>query len=165
MCVSAWAEHSVSEETATADSRRGDHVIREQDAIPSALGQSVYVSTPEDVITYVNPAAVTVLGIEDATELIGQNGHWLVHYKRPDGSPFPVEDCPLARCRASGDPVTVENDWWVRKDGSMIAIACTAVPFEAPGGYGVVVSFTDLTMRRTQRAGRSRAGGRPGQGR
>ena len=87
------------------------------------LGQPVYVSTPEDVITYVNPAAVTVLGIEDATELIGQNGHWLVHYKRPDASPFPVEDCPLARCRESGDPVTVENDWWVRKDGSMIAMA------------------------------------------
>jgi hypothetical protein len=29
----------------------------------------------------------------------------------------------------------------------MIPVACTAVPFEAPGGYGVAVSFTDLSTR------------------
>jgi hypothetical protein len=45
-----------------------------------------------------------------------------------------VEDCPVTGCRDSGDSVTVENDWGVRNDGSMIAIAGTAVPFEAPGG-------------------------------
>jgi hypothetical protein len=78
---------------------------------------------------------------------------------------FPGRGLPACPLPGEWGPVTVENDWWVRKDGSMIAIACTAVPFEAPGGYGVVVSFTDLTMRRTQRAGRSRAGGRPGPGR
>ena len=147
-CASAWVEHSVSEETATAGSTRGGDATREQDAILSALGQPVYVSTPDGVISYLNPAAVTVLGFADATELIGQNGHWLVHYKRPDGTPFPIEDCPLARCRETGEPVSVENDWWVRNDGAMIPVACTAVPFEAPGGYGVVVSFTDLTTRR-----------------
>jgi PAS domain S-box-containing protein len=149
MCASAWVEHSVSEETATAGGTRGGDATREQDAIPSALGQPVYVSTPDGAITYVNPAAVTVLGFADATELIGLSDHWLVHHKRPDGTPFPVEDCPLARCRETGEPVSVEDDWWVRHDGSMIPVACAAVPFEAPGGYGVVVSFTDLTTRRT----------------
>ena len=149
MCASAWVEHSVSEETATAGSTRGDDAPREQDARLSALGQPVYVSAPDGVITYANPAAVTVLGFADATELIGQNGHGLVHYKHPDGTPFPIEDCPLARCRETGEPVSVQNDWWVRNDGAMIPVACTAVPFEAPGGYGVVVSFTDLTTRRT----------------
>ena len=129
--------------------RRSEDVLQERDAILSALGQPVYVGTPDGLITYANPAAVTVLGFGDSSELVGQNGHWLVHYKRADGSHFPIEECPLARCRDTGNMVRIEEDWMVRKDGSMIPVACTAVPFEAPGGYGIAVSFTDLSMRRT----------------
>ena len=76
MCASAGTEHGVSEETATADSTRAGYVLREQDAILSALGQPVYVGTPDGVITYANPAAVIVLGFDDASDLIGQNGHF-----------------------------------------------------------------------------------------
>ena len=128
--------------------RRTEEVLRERDAILSALGQPVYVATPEGLITYANPAAVTVLGFSDASELLGQNAHWLVHYKRRDGSRFPIEECPLARGRETGNLVRLEEDWLVRKDGSMIPVACTAVPYEIPGGYGIAVSFTDLTARR-----------------
>ena len=39
----------------------------------------------------------------------------------------------------------------------MMPVACTAVPFEAPGGYGIAVSFTDLSIRlAAERAGRER---------
>jgi PAS domain S-box-containing protein len=128
--------------------RRTEEVLRERDAILSALGQPVYVATPEGLITYANPAATTVLGFSDASELLGQNAHWLVHYKRRDGSRFPIDECPLARCRETGNLVRIEEDWLVRKDGSMVPVACTAVPYETRGGYGIAVSFTDLTARR-----------------
>ena len=72
--------------------------------------------------------------------LIGQDGHRLVHYTRRDGSRYPAGECPLTRCRDTGDPVRIEEDWLVRKDGSMIPVTCTAVPFQAPGGYGIAVS-------------------------
>jgi PAS domain S-box-containing protein len=134
--------------TDLSERRQAEDVLRERNAILSALGQPVYVGTPEGVITYANPAAVTALGFGDARELTGQDGHWLIHYKRPDGSPFPIEECPLAQCRATGEPVRVEEDWWVRKDGSMMPVSYSAVPFEAPGGYGIAVSFADLTLRR-----------------
>ena len=130
-----------------SERRRTEEVLRERDAILSALGQPVYVGTPDGLITYANPAAVAVLGFGDASELIGQDGHWLVHYKHRDGSRYPIEECPIARCRDTGDPVRIEEDWLVRKDGSMIPATCTAVPFEAPGGYGIAVSFTDLSTR------------------
>ena len=130
-----------------SERRETETVLRERDAILSALGQPVYVGTPDGLITYANPAAVEVLGYGDASELIGQNGHWLIHYKRPDGSPYPIEECPLTRGRDTGDLVRIEEDWLVRKDGSMMPVACTAVPFEAPGGYGIAVSFTDLSIR------------------
>jgi PAS domain S-box-containing protein len=127
--------------------RRTEHMLRERDAILSALGQPVWVLTPEGVISYLNTAAVKALGFSDASELIGQSGHWLVHYKRPDGSRFPIEDCPLARVRATGEPLYLAEDWWVRKDGSMIPVACTAVPIQTPEGYGTAVAFTDMTAR------------------
>ena len=137
--------------------RRTEDVLRERDAILSALGQPVYVGTPEGLITYANPAAATVLGFSDASELLGQNAHWLVHYKRRDGSRFPIEECPIAHCRETGNLVRLEEDWLVRKDGSMIPVACTAVPYEIPGGYGIAVSFTDLTARRAaEQAARER---------
>jgi len=133
--------------TDVSERRRTEGALRERDAILSALGQPVWVVTPEAAISYVNRAAVTALGFADPSELIGQNGHWLTHYKRPDGSRFPIEDCPLARVRQTGEPVHLEQDWWVRKDGSMIPVTCTAVPIPTPRGNGVAVAFTDMTAR------------------
>jgi PAS domain S-box-containing protein len=130
-----------------SERRETETVLRERDAILAALGQPVYVATSDGLITYANPAAIAVLGYGDASELIGQNGHWLLHYKREDGSHYLIEECPIARCRDTGNPVHIEEDWLVRKDGSMIPVASTAVPFEVPGGYGIAVSFTDLSMR------------------
>jgi PAS domain S-box-containing protein len=127
--------------------RRIERERGERDAILSALGQPVWVVTHEGVISYVNAAAVTALGFGDAAELIGQNGHWLAHYKRPDGSRFPIEECPLARIRQTGEPLNLEQDWWVRKDGSMIPVSWTAMPVQAPEGYGTAVAFSDMTAR------------------
>jgi PAS domain S-box-containing protein len=124
-----------------------ERALRERDAILSALAQPVWVTTHEGVIRYVNPAAVNTLGFGDASEMLGQNGHWLTHYKRPDGSPFPVEECPVQRVRATGEPLYLAEDWWVRKDGSMIPVTCTAVPIATPEGYGTAVAFTDMTAR------------------
>jgi PAS domain S-box-containing protein len=130
-----------------SERRQTERALAERDAILSALGQPVCVVTHEGVISYVNPAAVATLGFDDASELLGRNAHWLVHYKRRDGSPYPVEDCPLTRIRRTGEALHLEEDWWVRKDGSMIPVACTAVPITTPDGYGDAVAITDLTAR------------------
>jgi PAS domain S-box-containing protein len=144
--------------TDLSERRQAEAVLRERDAILSALGQPVYVATSEGLITYANPAGVAALGFGDTRELIGQDGHWLIHYKRRDGSPYPIEECPIAQCRTTGKPVRADEDWWVRKDGAMMPVTYTAVPFEAPGGYGIAVSFADLTARRAaEQADRERA--------
>lgn len=119
----------------------------ELDAILASIRQPVYVASSEGVITYANQAAVDALGFGNASELVGNNGHWLVHYKRPDGSHFPIEECPLTRCREGGETVTVDDDWWVRKDGSMVPIAYTATPITMPGGFGTAIAFSDISQR------------------
>ena len=57
--------------TDLGERRQAEDVLRERDAILSALGQPVYVATPDGVITYANPAAVIALGFDDVGELTG----------------------------------------------------------------------------------------------
>jgi PAS domain S-box-containing protein len=128
--------------------RQAEQMLRERDAVLASIEQPVYVGNDEGVIQYANPAAVRALGYDDASELIGKHGHWLVHYKRPDGSHYPIEDCPLTRLRELGGTLRVDEDWWVRKDGSMISIAYSAVPIQTPHGFGIAIAFTDITEPR-----------------
>ncbi len=52
------------------------------------------VDPPGD-IRFANPAAVSALGYDDVAELHGKPSHETIHDKRPDGSHFPVEECPM----------------------------------------------------------------------
>jgi PAS domain S-box-containing protein len=138
------------------EAHRADQALRERDAILGSIGQPVYVVDDNGVITYANLAAIKTLGYDDASELVGHNGHRLLHSKRPDGSPFPIEECPLTHCRQSGEAFA-EEDWLVRKDGSLIPIAYTSVPIQTSSGYGAAVAFTDIGERRiAERTARER---------
>jgi len=128
--------------------RQIEQVLRERDAVLASIEQPVYVGDDEGVIQYANAAAVRALGYDDAAELIGKEAHWLVHYKRPDGSHYPIEECPLSRLREIGDTLRMDEDWWVRKDGSMIQIAYSAAPIQTPNGFGIAIAFTDVTEPR-----------------
>jgi formate hydrogenlyase transcriptional activator len=42
-----------------------------------------------------NPSAARILGYDDPAELIGKNMHALEHHTRKDGTPYPLEECPI----------------------------------------------------------------------
>ncbi len=87
----------------------------------------------------------------------GQPSHETVHWKHPDGSPYPASECPMLRPREDGEPVHGEDEWFVRRDGSMVPIAWWSAPIEIASGRGAVFSFTDVTERRAaERAERER---------
>jgi PAS domain S-box-containing protein len=98
-----------------------------------------------DRIAFVNDAAVRVLGFDSEDELLGGPSHDSIHYKHPDGSPYPVEDCPITHATRRGEPIRIERDWWVRKDGSMVPISIHCVPLEIDGRMGTAMTFHDLT--------------------
>jgi PAS domain S-box-containing protein len=99
----------------------------------------------------VNPAAVELFGYDDEAELLGLNSHATTHYQRPDGSPYPPEDCPLLRPRTTGESVRVDDDWFFRRDGSMIPVAYSSAPFPTESGMGAVVAIRDMSeLRRAE---------------
>jgi PAS domain S-box-containing protein len=99
----------------------------------------------DDRIAFVNDAAVRLLGYDSDAELIGRPSHDSVHWKHPDGSPFPAEDCPITHATRRGEPVVIERDWWVRKDGSMLPISIHCVQMEIDGRMGTAMTFHDQT--------------------
>jgi PAS domain S-box-containing protein len=99
----------------------------------------------DDRIAFVNDAAVRLLGYDRDAELIGRPSHDSVHYKHPDGSPYPAEDCPITHATRRGEPVVIERDWWVRKDGSMLPISIHCVQMEIDGRMGTAMTFHDQT--------------------
>jgi PAS domain S-box-containing protein len=116
-------------------------------AVLETARQAFWVVDHDGVIRFANPAAIAALGYERADELAGHESHATIHYRHRDGSAFPADECPLLRPLVTGDTVTSELDWFVRRDGSMFPVSYMSVPLETPDGRGAVVTFTDIEDR------------------
>jgi PAS domain S-box-containing protein len=126
-------------------------------AILDCVAQPVWVVDARGLISFVNPAGVAALGYDDLAQLQGQPGHDTIHYKHPDGSPYPASECPMSHARDTGVTFSMEEDWFVRRDGSMFPVSYTSTPIQTPEGLGLVVAFNDIgDRRRAERAARER---------
>ncbi len=113
-----------------------------------ASGEGIYGLDARGVITFVNRRGSELLGFEPE-ELVGQRMHELAHYSRPDGSPYPREECPITRAAGEGVPCVVNDDVMWRKDGSPVHVEYAASPLrEAGHNLGAVVNFRDISERR-----------------
>ena len=117
------------------------------ETVLDTAAQPIWVVDPDDVIRLANPAAVAALGYDDAEELLGRRSHETIHYRRPDGTPLPAADSPLALPRRTGETVARELDWFIRRDGSMFPVSYVAAPIGMPAGRGAVIAFTDIEDR------------------
>ncbi len=115
-----------STSTQAADRNEGDSPSLD------ALGFGVYRIDDEGLCTYVNPAALNMLGF-DASEVIGRNMHELIHHSHPDGSHFPRSACPLLAARQTHRPVRLSNEVLWRKDGSFFVADYSAWPLLRDG--------------------------------
>jgi PAS domain S-box-containing protein len=116
-------------------------------AVLETTAQPIWVVDPDDVIRFANPAAITALGYARADDLSGRPSHETIHYKYPDGTPYPAADCPMLLPRVTGETVASDLDWFLRRDGSMFPVSYVSVPLEMPEGRGAVVAFTDIEDR------------------
>ncbi|WP_175543682.1 PAS domain-containing sensor histidine kinase [Micromonospora pattaloongensis] len=112
------------------------------------MAEGLYTIDADGLLTSMNRAAVRMLGWEEA-ELRGRDVHSVVHFQRADGTPFPPDDCPLAKTRRQGRPVKVADDTFTRKDGSIFPVSYSAAPLRIGSrDRGAVVVFHDNTESR-----------------
>jgi PAS domain S-box-containing protein len=117
-------------------------------AVVDSMGEGMYALDSDGRPTYVNQAAKDLLGWS-SKELAGCDMHALTHNRRADGSPLLAKDCPILAARRDGKVVRVEDDIFIRWDGSELPVAYTAAPFATDDGIdGCVVVFEDNTKRK-----------------
>jgi two-component system, sensor histidine kinase and response regulator len=97
---------------------------------------------------FTNPAAERMLGFSES-ELLGRPLHDLIHSRRPDGSPYPAEACPLHTALTCGTVQRADEEMMWRKDGSGFAVRYYATPFRLDGKVvGALLVFNDITETR-----------------
>ncbi len=126
------------------------------DTLLDSIADGVYLVGAGGEVRFVNPAGLALLGYRE-DELLGRDSHATIHFKRPDGTPFPEDECPLLAPRRTGEVVRVDRDWFVRRDGSLLEVGYVSAPVETGDGRGAVVVFRDVTQQRAQEIAASRA--------
>lgn len=119
-------------------------------AVTENMGDALCTVAGDGTLRYMNRAAEELLGWPRG-EAIGRNPHELFHFHRPDGSPYPAEECPLVNALSSGESVRVDDDVFIRKDGSEVEVAYSASPSKTEdGGRELVVVIRDVTEHKTR---------------
>jgi len=135
-------------------------VIRQSNSVLESVGDGIYGIDLQGNVTVVNPAAAQMLGFRPE-EMLGRNMHELIHHSRPDGAPYPEEECPIRGSVHDLTTIRVADEVFWRKDGKAIPVEYVARPQiemsdaddGAPGterkgrAVGVVVAFTDISER------------------
>jgi PAS domain S-box-containing protein len=152
----------ISEQIRAEDQLRS--LSRQSNSILESVGDGIYGIDLDGNCTVINPAASQMLGFKPE-EVLGRNMHDLIHHSRPDGSPYPIAECPIQNTLKDLDTVRISNEVMWRKDGTSFPVEYVArpqieidpeanpnpdFPDARPNGkaVGVVVAFTDTTERR-----------------
>lgn len=100
---------------------------------------------------YMNPAAELLTGYTLA-EVKGAPLHDFVHHTRPDGSHYPLEECPIDRA-APANMQERGEEIFVHKSGVLYPVTFTASPIRRDGAaIGTVIEVMDARPLREQDA-------------
>ncbi|MFG2789132.1 PAS domain-containing protein [Streptomyces sp. NPDC048419] len=116
---------------------------RQTEMILRAASEGVVGTDTDGRIVLVNPAAAQILGYR-ASDLGGKELHDLVLHSRPDGSPFPYSESPLADTLRSGRKHRVRGQVLFAKGGEKVSVDLTTAPVrDGDQLVGAVMTFAD----------------------
>ncbi len=125
--------------------RDADRKGREWQALLDFSVEGVFGMDMKGVCTYINESALKLLGYT-AQECLGRNMHDMVHYKHPDGTPYPMEECPIYQAAMSARPARLIEEVLWRKDGTPLTALYSCAPIrENDTTVGAVVTMVDVS--------------------
>ncbi len=118
--------------------------------ILDSTAEGIFGCDSQGTCLFCNPAAARLLGYDDPAELLGQNMHTLEHHTRADGTPYPIEECPIYVGFQKGEGVHRDDEVYWRKDGTSFPVEFWSHPIVRDGKtIGAVVTFVDITQRKS----------------
>ncbi|MDT0451981.1 PAS domain-containing protein [Streptomyces hesseae] len=116
---------------------------RQTEMILRAASEGVVGVDTAGKVVLVNPSAAQILGYR-ASDLGGRELHSLIHHSRPDGTPFPYDESPIADTLRSGRKHRVRGQVLWAKDGRAVPVDLTTAPVrDGDQLVGAVMTFTD----------------------
>jgi PAS domain S-box-containing protein len=111
------------------------------DLLPAAI----YVTDAKGRITYFNEAAATLWGCRPKLHSDQWCGSWRLY--RPDGTPLPHDQCPMAVCLRQGQPIRGGEAIAERPDGTRVPFMAFPTPLRDPSGklIGAVNMLIDVS--------------------
>lgn len=131
---------------ATADEHR-----RLLKAVTDNASVGLFIMDEHQQCVFMNPAAEAMTGFT-LTEVQGRALHDIIHHTRPDGSHYPLEECPIDRAFPQNNQEQGE-EVFVRKDGSFYYVSYTASPIRDAGEIrGTIIEVRDITAEKRAEA-------------
>jgi PAS domain S-box-containing protein len=133
--------------------RQAEQALRETEErnrlLLESTGEGIIGVDLEGRSTFINPAALSLLGYPDPASIVGEEIHPLIHHSAADGTPHPREQCQGLRAVQSGAVAFVEDEVYWRADGTCIEVEYRVHPLRRDGELiGAVYSFQDISARR-----------------
>jgi PAS domain S-box-containing protein len=123
-------------------------VVQLTEHILASTEEGIYGLDLEGRTTFVNPAAAKMIGWKPG-ELIGRPLHDVLHHTKPDGTPYPREECPVYATFIGGEVRQIRNEVFWRKDGTSFPVEYTSTPiWDDKQLTGAVVIFRHVDHRR-----------------
>lgn len=115
-----------------------------------STAEGIYGIDTQGVCTFINPAALRILGFSSRQQVLGLNCHLLFHHSHADGATFPMQDCPIVHAFRSLKGTHSDNDVFWRADGTNFPVEYWSHPlFRRGQPIGSVVTFLDISQRRS----------------
>lgn len=122
-------------------------------ALLEALGEGVFGVDQLGICTFINPAALAMLGYE-LDEVLGKDAQLLLRCYDDLGSHATEGECPVCATLRDGISRKTDDNNIFCKDGSRLPVSLSVSPTgSSDGGWGAVTVFRDLTRRKAMEAG------------
>jgi PAS domain S-box-containing protein len=147
-CVVGLSEDVTERRQAEAERNR---VTEQMRLLLDSTGEGIFGIDQQGNCTFINRATCEMIGYR-TEEALGRNLHELVHHHKPDGSPYPVDQCPVYYSIQRGEGCRVEEDVIWRRDGAPVPVDYSSFPIVEHGKVvGAVVTVSDVTERKRSR--------------
>jgi two-component system sensor histidine kinase/response regulator len=137
--------------------------ISERESAEAALRESselitlLLESAPEAIYgvdlagdcTFCNAACLRLTGYDDSSELLGRNMHAVIHYAKPDGALYPVQECSIYAGFLEEQGAHGDDEVLWRKNGTSFPVEFWSRLLHRNNRViGMVVTFVDVTVRK-----------------
>ncbi len=146
------AQRYVSIRTDITARKKLEDILQEQrnfyERISETLGEGLYVQDAAGYCTFMNSEAERLLGWS-RSEFVGKPVHDTIHTVTAAGDSLPRSECPINRMTMTGKRAVIEDQVFVRRDGSIFPVSVVSQGIFRNGEYqGAVVAFQDITERK-----------------